>query len=114
MRIRGIVVDGKNKGEKIGFPTVNLRLDKESVASVGAGVYAGKIFLENGEKKVAIFIDSQRNLLEAHVLDFSGNLRGKTIELEIGRKLREIVNFSNEADLVAQIARDVEKIRDME
>ncbi len=114
MKIEGVVISGKNKGEKIGFPTVNLRLDEESVASFGDGVYAGNIFLENSEKKVAIFIDIQNNLLEAHILDFSGNLRGKTIELEIGRKLRDTIIFSNEADLIAQITRDVEKIRNME
>lgn len=113
MRIIGIVKNGKNKGEKIGFPTINLALGEKHNDSIESGVYAGKIFFDRGTKKVAVFIDIKKNLLEAYILDFSENLRGKNVEIEIGEKIRDTIKFANEAELILQIGRDVEKIRDM-
>lgn len=114
MKIRGSVIRGKNKGEKIGFPTINLQIKKDRKYSLESGAYAGKVFLEGEHKKAAIFISPDKNILEAHILDFSGNLRGEIIEVEIGEKIRDVEKFDTDDDLTEQIAKDVEKIKNID
>ena len=113
MKIKGIVISGKNKGEKNGFPTINLEITNKYKKDLESGVYAGKVFLNGDEKKVAIFIGLKKKILEAYILDFSGNLRGKEAEVEIGEKIRDVMNFSSDEKLIRQIERDVEKVGDM-
>lgn len=114
MKIKGVVISGKNKGEKIGFPTVNLEIGFEKRDSFESGVYSGEVFLPDGDKKAIIFIGSNKNILEAHILDFSGSLRGEEIEVEVGKKIRDVMIFSDDAALIDQIGRDIEKLRDVE
>ncbi|EKE15959.1 MAG: riboflavin kinase [uncultured bacterium] len=110
MRIKGNVISGKNKGEKIGFPTINLAIGEEYASIMNPGVYAGKVFLGSQEKKAAIFIDSEKKILEAHILDFSGNLRGQNVEVELGVKLREVEKFNSDEELVEQIKSDIGRV----
>jgi riboflavin kinase/FMN adenylyltransferase len=110
MKIKGIVIDGKNQSKKLGFPTINLVIRDEDAISLSAGVYGGKVFFENCDKKAAIFIEPKKRLLEAHLLDFSGNLRGKEVEVRIGKKIRDVIIFSNNKNLSAQIAKDIKEI----
>jgi riboflavin kinase / FMN adenylyltransferase len=114
MKIKGTVINGKNKGEGMGFPTINLEINDENRDDLESGVYAGKVFFNDVEKKVAIFIDLEKKILEAYILNFSGNLREKTVEVEIGEKIREVIKFENDEDLIKQIEKDVEKIKNME
>jgi riboflavin kinase/FMN adenylyltransferase len=114
MKIRGVVIRGKNKGEKIGFPTINLQIEKDCKDSLESGTYAGKVFLEGDHKKAAIFIGLDKNILEAHILDFAGNLRGEIIEVEIGEKIRDVEKFDTDEDLTEQISKDVEKIKNID
>ena len=112
MKIKGTVINGKNKGEKIGFPTVNLTLGNE-IDGLSDGVYAGKIMLEDQEKKVAIFIDIANKLFEAHIIDFSGNLRGEMVEIVIEDKIREPIKFTNDHELIKKIKEDIEIIKNL-
>lgn len=114
MKIKGIVVGGKNKGEKIGFPTINIEIKEAQRADFKPGVYAGKVFFDGDSKKAGIFINKDKTLLEAHILDFSGDLRGKEVEVEVGERLRDIMIFSDDAALIDQIDRDIEKVRNVE
>lgn len=114
MKIKGIVISGKNKGEKIGFPTINIKIDRDLRGEIESGVYAGKVFFDGDSKKAGIFINKDKTLLEAHVLDFSGNLRGKEVEVEVGERLRDIMIFPDDAALIDQIDRDIEKVRNVE
>ena len=50
--------------------------------------------------------------VEAHLLDFSGRLYGKELEIEIGEKLRDERKFVSPAELRAQITRDVAAVRE--
>ncbi|MDD5464254.1 MAG: riboflavin kinase [Candidatus Moranbacteria bacterium] len=108
-KILGIVIEGKKFGRKLGFPTVNIEL-KESLEG---GVYAGFVALEGMKYVAAIFIFPDKPLLEAHVLDFSGDLYGKNIEVEIGKKIRDSIKFNSEKDLVEQIKLDIQIIRNL-
>jgi riboflavin kinase / FMN adenylyltransferase len=111
IKVSGKVIKGKGKGQKLGFPTVNLELKKE----IESGVYKGKIEVGSnppiGEARkynVAIFIKDK--ILEAHILNFSGNLYGKKINVTIGKKLRDVMVFNNDKDLIDQIRKDISRI----
>lgn len=105
--LSSIVISGKGKGKKLGFPTVNILLEEE----MESGVYSGKVFVDGMEHKVGIYISRDEKILEAHLLDFSENLRGKEIEIEIGKKIREVRRFSSDEKLKKQILKDLSIIR---
>lgn len=106
-KIRGKVIRGKGKGQKIGFPTANLDVD----AKVEGGVYAGIVEFEGRRYKAGLIYFADKKILEVHILDFSGDLYGKEIDVEIGKKIREPENFDSDAELISQIKKDLELIK---
>lgn len=107
--IKGIVISGNKKGRNIGFPTANISLDE----NIKSGVYSGTVYIENEQYKAALFISNMGKVLEAHILDFSGNLYEKEIEVELGKKIRDVQKFDSDEQLIDQIRKDVEIIRKM-
>jgi riboflavin kinase / FMN adenylyltransferase len=116
--LRARVVGGEGRGRGIGFPTANLETDNELIPAVG--VYAVRVRSEAKEWRGAMNIgfrptvDAQpkaRPVLEVHLLDFSGDLSGKELEVEFLRRLRDEKKFSGPEELKAQIAKDVEAVR---
>ncbi len=105
MIISGEVVRGRGKGKRLGFPTVNLKL--ENSMKVKSGVYAGTVEVDDEKYKAGIFVSRDKKRLEAHILDFDGDLLNKEIGVEIGEKIREVMKFDNDKDLVEQIKEDV-------
>ena len=111
--ICGKVVEGDRLGRKLGFPTANL--DVAGLVLPPNGVYSGCAKLEGRLYRVALNIGFRptvasatlRLCIEAHLLDFSGNLYGAELEVEIGEKLREERKFASPSELKAQIARDI-------
>lgn len=106
--ISGTVMRGKQKGRTLDFPTVNIPLP---IGKAASGVYAGKIDLDGKKYDASIFVGKSRNLLEAHILDFDGDLYGKKVEIEIGRKIREAMEFENDESMKEQIKSDIISIR---
>ncbi|PIU77856.1 MAG: FMN adenylyltransferase [Candidatus Moranbacteria bacterium CG_4_10_14_3_um_filter_44_15] len=104
--ISGKVIQGRGKGKKLGFPTINIELNEK----IGSGVYAGKVNIDNKEYKAGVFINNRGTLLGAHIIGFSGDLYGEEIEIEIGEKIREVMKFDSDQDLRQQIKSDIEKI----
>lgn len=107
MKFTGIVQKGKGEGKKIGFPTANILLTDKAVS----GIYAGRAEVGGKEYVAAVYADQAKGLLEAHLLDFAGDLYGQTLEIELFDKIREAAAFENVEQLAAQIAKDVETIR---
>jgi riboflavin kinase/FMN adenylyltransferase len=113
--VEGIVVAGDARGGTLGFPTANLRLEPELVVPA-YGIYAGAA---KGHR-AAISIGTnphyggEERRVEAHLLDFSGDLYGQRLVLELWRRLRDEQAFTSEEELVTQIARDVEQTRTAE
>ena len=105
--VTGKVIRGRGKGKKLGFPTINIGL-KEKIES---GVYAGSVKIGGKSYKAGVFVSSDGKLLEAHLIGFSGDLYGKKIEIEFGEKIREVMKFCNDQDLIAQISRDIPEIK---
>ena len=103
----GIVQKGTKRAAELGFPTVNILLADSSVS----GIYAAKVSVGGEEYIAAAFADQKRNVLEAHVLDFSDELYGKEVTIELCKKIRGNVQFSDDAALRAAIEGDIAKVR---
>ena len=111
----GEVVTGDRRGRELGMPTANIVPDPKLVAPAN-GVYAG---WSNGHPAavnvgVRPTFDSDRGvLIEAHLLDFSGDLYGQTLRVTFIERLRGEKRFDSVDDLVAQMRRDVEQAREI-
>ncbi len=115
------VVRGEQLGRTIDVPTANL--DPAALAGRALpcdGVYAGEIELENGgvhPAAVSVGIKptfaGRERVIEAHALDYHGELYGQVIVVRLTRWLRDQQRFPGVAALKAQLQRDVEEVRRM-
>lgn len=114
--VRGEVVVGDKRGRTIGFPTANVRPDP-AVIVPARGVYA--CFVQVGEERyaactnigVAPTFERGESRIEAHLLDFAGDLYGQVVDVSFLRRIRGERRFSGVEELRAQIGRDVEEAR---
>jgi len=118
---RGIVERGDERGRLLGFPTANLRpLDDSKLAPVN-GVYAVWVEIESllhgraaEEKKHPAMMNigvrptfgKMTRSIEAHLLDFSGDLYGATLNIHFVARLRHEQKFDSPQALVEQLRRD--------
>lgn len=115
-QICGTVVKGANRGGRLlGFPTANLRLDDELIPR--EGVYAVTVQLDKeayyGVTNIGFNPTFGNDALsvETHLLDFSGDLQGKTIRINFLYRLRDEKTFGSLEDLADQIASDIQQAR---
>jgi riboflavin kinase/FMN adenylyltransferase len=108
----GIVQEGERRGRALGFPTINIPLPYREVS----GIYAAKVHTAVRTKVrtffAAAFADPSRGVLEAHLLDFSGDLYGVEVRIELHKKLRDSKEYEREEELRTAIAADVAKVRE--
>jgi riboflavin kinase/FMN adenylyltransferase len=117
--ICGEVVAGDQIGRQLGFPTANLKA--AILALPPNGIYAACTKLKGQFYRAALNIGMRPTVVsappqlrvEAHLLDFSGELYGLELELEVGAKLREERRFNSSGELREQITRDVAMVRSM-
>ncbi len=118
--LRAVVEHGDARGRELGFATANLRVDG-GVLCPPAGVYAGSVRTPDGRwwcGAVSIgrrpqFYDDGETLVEVHLVDFSGDLYGATIDVAFARRLRDQVRLDSVDDLIAQMGRDVAESREI-
>ncbi len=106
-KISGEVIHGQKEGRKLGFPTTNLQFNGQ----LEAGVYSGWAVIGGKKYQAGIMYRAGTDIIEAHILDFSKDVYGKVIELEIGEKIREIIRFNTDKELIAQVKKDLEIIK---
>ena len=110
--VEGIVVRGDGRGRELGFPTANLDVP-EGLLVPPDGVYAGW----TRDKRAAVSIgtnphfDGVERRVEAHLLDFDGDLYGDRLVVELWSPIREQRRFGSLDELVAAIDADVERTR---
>lgn len=119
-QIAGVVEHGDERGRQLGFPTANLAPGDDADLLVD-GVYAGWCWRANGTvwptavsvgRRPTFYRDEPVSLLvEAYLLDFQGSLYDERITVRLVRRLRGQVRFDGVDQLVAQLARDVERTR---
>jgi riboflavin kinase/FMN adenylyltransferase len=118
-RVEGVVVRGDRRGRELGFPTANL-LTSAYAAVPADGVYAAWLVRGRGERLPAAVsigtnptFSGHERRVEAHVLDFDGDLYGERLALDFVVRLREQRTYSSVEPLVTQIREDVVQTREV-
>jgi len=113
--IKGEVVKGLQLGADLGFPTCNIRLQRRQIPL--HGVYACEVVVDKRRLHSAVNIgyrptitEAGEALLEAHLLDFDGDLYGKSIDVIFRHKIRNEQKFANLDALKQQLATDVDQV----
>lgn len=115
-RMSGPVIDGDKRGRDIGYPTANLRPVERKVIP-GNGVYATVTRVNGIEHMSATNVGTRptfgggERLIEAHILDFDGDLYGEEITVEFVERLRPELEFKSVAELLEHMEEDVERSR---
>lgn len=113
--IRGEVVRGAGRGRSLGFPTANIEPDRPLLVKVG--VYACPATVDGQTYQTVVNVGvrptfgEDRVAVEAHVLDFSGDLYGRGVHLAFVRRLRDERRFPSVEALREQIQADVNDAR---
>jgi riboflavin kinase/FMN adenylyltransferase len=118
--LRGPVVHGDGRGAKdLGFPTANLAVPEE-MALPGEGIYAGWYRRPGGDvfgaaisvgHRPTFYGRAERPLVEAHLLDFDGDLYGEPARVSFAERLRPERRFETIEALVTQMTADVADTR---
>ncbi len=119
--LAGQVISGDRRGREIGFPTANLdAVPLEGLIQPADGVYGGYVILPEADRLPAAInvgtrptFQGRRRCIEAHVLDFDGDLYNQRITIEFTRWLRDEQPFPGLDELCQQLTRDVTAVRDL-
>jgi riboflavin kinase/FMN adenylyltransferase len=112
-QVRGEVVSGDRRGRELGFPTANIVPD-DAYVHPGNGVYAALAGGLPAAVNVGVrptFETGRGLLIEAYLIDWSGDLYGHELRLEFLRRLRGERAFASADALIEQMHRDVEDAR---
>lgn len=112
--LTGKVVNGKQLGGKIGFPTANIDISEEYKLIPKTGVYVVKSTIENATVYGMMNIgnrptvDGEYQTIEVHFFDFNQNLYDKELTIELLYFLRDEQKFDSVPDLISQLKKDKE------
>jgi riboflavin kinase/FMN adenylyltransferase len=110
--LTGKVVTGYGRGVSLGFPTANLEVASEHVLPPD-GVYAGRAYLNGNVYPSMINIGKNptfgvnKRTVEAHLIDYHGDLYGTDLQLDVVARIREEMKFDNIEELQKQVAEDI-------
>jgi riboflavin kinase/FMN adenylyltransferase len=113
----GRVEHGAARGRALGFATANLAVPPDQLVPA-EGVYAGQTTIDGKRCGAAISIghtptfDGQQRLVEAHVLDYAGDLYDASLRLEFFAWLRPQQKFASATELQQQVAADIRHVRE--
>ena len=117
--VRGSVQQGDQRGRLLGFPTANVEVSSR-ICLPADGVYAGWYERPNGEvhecainigRRPTFYEHAETSLLEAHLLDFDGDLYGETARVRFVHFLRSERKFDGIDALIDQLRADIESAR---
>jgi riboflavin kinase/FMN adenylyltransferase len=111
--LTGSIVSGTGTGSKFTFPTLNLRADQELLPA--GGVYITRTLLQDESKSrrsvtnigIRPTFNGTALSIETHLLDFSGTISAKRMELRFWKRLRTEKKFSGPDELRVQITKDI-------
>jgi len=108
LEVEGNVVSGDARGGTLGYPTANLRIG-HSLLVPAFGIYAGSARGHRAAISIGVnpHYGGAERRIEAFLLDFDGDLYGQRVVVELWERLRDEAAFETEAELIAQIGRDV-------
>ncbi|HEY3238671.1 MAG TPA: riboflavin kinase, partial [Acidimicrobiia bacterium] len=117
--VRGPVIEGDRRGRQLGFPTANVAVPEE-ICLPADGIYAGTFRGDDGAHRPAAISLGRRptfyaggghRLLEAHLLDFDGDLYGQAAAVRFVARIRDEERFDSATALIDAIHRDVDAVR---
>ena len=118
VRLEGVVGHGDARGREIGYPTANICVPDVEIRD---GVWAGTVRLRQGDDKTyaaAVSVGRRptyyrkgTRLLEAHLLDYNGDLYGRVLQVTLHDYIRPQRRFRGTDELAAQIRDDVARVR---
>lgn len=111
----GKIVKGARNGHKLGFPTANFEI-QEGIIQPAPGVYAAQVRMPDGKLQLAMVNigvrptigDLTAPLVEAHLIDWEGDLYGQQLSVLLHERLRDERKFDSLEELAAQLALDRE------
>jgi riboflavin kinase/FMN adenylyltransferase len=115
--LRARVASGRNVGKELGFATANLELEQRLVRPAD-GVYAGIVPLDGVHYKAAISVgvpatfEGAAATIEAHLLDFEGDLYGQELKVFFVEYLREMRPFSSVEELQRTVQSNIAHVRE--
>jgi riboflavin kinase/FMN adenylyltransferase len=111
--ITGVVEKHLGRGKKLGYPTANIPCPGD----IPDGLYVGYVTYDTNTSNALIFIGSSLTFgetekkCESYLLDFTGDLYGKEIRVQIVKKLRDNIQFRTAAELQNQMTQDEQDAR---
>lgn len=118
VRLEGMVGPGDARGRELGYPTANISVPDEEIRD---GVWAGTVRLQGGDDETypaAVSVGRRptyyrrgTRLLEAHLLDYNGDLYGRIVQVILHHYIRPQGRFRGTDELAAQIRDDVAHVR---
>jgi riboflavin kinase/FMN adenylyltransferase len=113
-----IVRYGYKLGHTIGTPTINMRF-AENVLIPAFGVYATRVYLDDDSEHIGVtnigthptVNHTDTVTAETHIIDYVGNLYGKTVRIEFFKRLRPEIKFSGVDQLKSQIQKDIDSTK---
>ena len=118
--VSGLVIHGEKRGRDLGYPTANIRLDRN--CGLKHGIYAVRVGRGQGKDQVRLdgvasfgrrpTFDNGAPLLEVFLFDFNGDLYGATLDVAFIAFIREELKFDSAEALVAQMADDSARARE--
>jgi riboflavin kinase / FMN adenylyltransferase len=114
--VTGTVTSGAGRGRTLGFPTANIAAARPPL--LARGVYRGRVEVDRRAHAAVVNVGVRPTFgestlaVEAHLLDFMGDLYGRTVRLDFIARLRDEMRFASVEDLKAQVARDIAAARD--
>lgn len=115
--ITGSVAHGFQEGRRIGFPTANIVPESTEKLVPGNGVYATRVSVEGGEWMPAMLnigtnptFQRQQTTIETHIIGFEGDIYGRKVRVEFGRKLRDEQRFESVEALQKQLETDKKEV----
>lgn len=114
--VSGEVVQGRKQGRTLGFPTANIILSENKI-KFKRGVYStvtevdGVLYKSFTNYGSAPTFDFCKDIIETHLLNFSGDLYGKKITVYFKDFIREIIKFESKQQLIEQLQNDLKVIK---
>jgi len=108
----GKVVRGDQTGRTLGFPTVNFNPELAGDLKQ-EGVYAASVLVDGINYRGALYfgprltLGETKNVLEIHLIDFSGDVYDTTLQFQIGTFIRPPMNFASVDEIKQQLADDI-------
>lgn len=117
--VRGVVIEGDQRGRTIGFPTANVNIPS-GMCLPADGVYAGIYRRPDGTehscainlgRRPTFYANQDYSLLEAYLLDFAGDLYGEEAAVQFVAFLRSEKQFGGLDELKEQLVKDIDSAR---